>query len=123
MPIAFTLDAVGLESVRAQSGIKRLLNAGKTGASELQSILSCRIARLQLVLISNSIVHQKADRYRLLKAGEFIRMSVKISTREVGDIVVMDISGRIKAGDGSNIFRQAIRDQVAQGTKNHLLNL
>ena len=50
-------------------------------------------------------------------------MSVTISTRNAGDIVVMDISGRITAGDGSNIFRQAIRDQVAQGTRNLLLNL
>ena len=50
-------------------------------------------------------------------------MSLKISTRNVGDIVVIDISGRITAGDGSNIFRQAIRDQVAQGTKKLVLNL
>lgn len=50
-------------------------------------------------------------------------MSVTLETRDVGDVVVLDVSGRITAGEGSNIFRQAIRDQVAQGNKDILLNL
>lgn len=50
-------------------------------------------------------------------------MSVIVSTRDVGDVTVMDVSGRITAGDGSNIFRQAIRDEVAQDHKKLLLNL
>ena len=50
-------------------------------------------------------------------------MSLKLETRAVGDVTVLDVSGRITAGDGSGIFRQAIRDQVAQGSKNILLNL
>jgi anti-sigma B factor antagonist len=50
-------------------------------------------------------------------------MSVTVSTREVGDVTVLDVTGRITAGDGSNIFRQAIRDQVAQDNKKILLNL
>ena len=50
-------------------------------------------------------------------------MSVKLAAREVGGVTVLDVSGRITAGEGSNIFRQAIRDQVAQGNKNILLNL
>ncbi len=50
-------------------------------------------------------------------------MSVSVATRDVGEVTILDISGRITAGEGSNIFRQAIRDQVAQGSKNILLNL
>ncbi len=50
-------------------------------------------------------------------------MSLKLETRLVGHVVVLDVSGRITAGDGSDIFRQAIRDQVAQGNKDILLNL
>ncbi len=50
-------------------------------------------------------------------------MSLTIETRAVGEVVVLDVSGRITAGDGSDIFRQAIRDQVAQGSKDILLNL
>jgi anti-sigma B factor antagonist len=50
-------------------------------------------------------------------------MSLTLSVREVGDVIVLDIAGRITAGDGSNIFRQAIRDEVAKGHKDILLNL
>jgi anti-sigma B factor antagonist len=50
-------------------------------------------------------------------------MSVTLSVREVGDVMVLDIAGRITAGEGSSIFRQAIRDEVAQGHKDILLNL
>ena len=50
-------------------------------------------------------------------------MSLKLSIREVGDVTVLDVSGRITAGDGSDIFRQVIRDQVAKGNKKILLNL
>jgi anti-sigma B factor antagonist len=50
-------------------------------------------------------------------------MSLTIETRSVGDVTVLDVSGRITAGDGSDQFRQAIRDLVAQGSKDILLNL
>lgn len=50
-------------------------------------------------------------------------MSLKLSVREVGDVTVLDFAGRITAGDGSDMFRQAIRDQVAHGSKKILLNL
>ena len=36
---------------------------------------------------------------------------------------VGDVTGRITAGEGSEVFRQAIRDQVVQGKKNLVLNL
>jgi anti-sigma B factor antagonist len=51
------------------------------------------------------------------------RMSLKLETREIGDLTVVDVSGRITAGDGSERFRQAIRDLVAQDRKQILLNL
>jgi anti-sigma B factor antagonist len=50
-------------------------------------------------------------------------MTMKLAVREVGDVVVLDVRGRITAGEGSDQFRQAIRDQVAQGTRKFLLNL
>ena len=34
-------------------------------------------------------------------------MSVKLAAREVGGVTVLDVSGRITAGEGSNTFRQA----------------
>jgi anti-sigma B factor antagonist len=50
-------------------------------------------------------------------------MTMKLSVREVDDVVILDVAGRITAGEGSDRFRQAIRDQVAQGSRKILLNL
>ncbi|MDQ6701153.1 MAG: STAS domain-containing protein [Acidobacteriota bacterium] len=50
-------------------------------------------------------------------------MSVKLSTRQVGDVSVMDVSGRITLGEGSSTLRDAMRDMVAKGQKKILLNL
>ncbi|MDQ2898942.1 MAG: STAS domain-containing protein [Acidobacteriota bacterium] len=50
-------------------------------------------------------------------------MSVKLSTRQVGDVSVIDVSGRITLGEGSSTLRDALRDMVAKGQKKILLNL
>lgn len=50
-------------------------------------------------------------------------MTMKLSTRDVGDVVILDVAGRITAGEGSDLFRQSIRDQVAHGNRKILLNL
>ncbi len=50
-------------------------------------------------------------------------MSVKISTRQVGDVTVIDASGRITLGEGASNFRDTIRDLAAKGNKKLLLNL
>ena len=50
-------------------------------------------------------------------------MSVKISTRQVGDVTVVDVSGRITLGEGSSALRDVLRDLTAKGNKKILLNL
>ncbi len=50
-------------------------------------------------------------------------MSVNISTRQVGDVTVVDVSGRITLGDGATAFRDTIRDLASKGNKKLLLNL
>lgn len=50
-------------------------------------------------------------------------MSVKLTTRQVGDVTVMDANGRITLGEGSSTFRDIIRDLTAKGNKKLLLNL
>ncbi len=50
-------------------------------------------------------------------------MSVKLTNRQVGDVTVIDASGRITLGEGASSFRDAIRDLSAQGHKKLLLNL
>ena len=50
-------------------------------------------------------------------------MSVKLTTRQVGDVTVIDAVGRITLGDGASIFRDTIRDLSSTGQKKMLLNL
>lgn len=50
-------------------------------------------------------------------------MSVKLTTRQVGDVTVVDAVGRITLGDGASAFRDEIRSLVGSGNKKLLLNL
>jgi anti-sigma B factor antagonist len=50
-------------------------------------------------------------------------VSVKLTTRQVGDVTVVDAAGRITLGEGASVFRDTIRDLVAKGNKKLLINL
>ena len=50
-------------------------------------------------------------------------MSVKLNTRQVGDVSVVDVAGRITLGEGSSALRDTLRDMVAKNHKKILLNL
>ena len=50
-------------------------------------------------------------------------MSVKLTTRQVGDVTVIDAAGRITLGEGASTFRDTVRDLAASGHKKMLLNL
>ena len=50
-------------------------------------------------------------------------MSVKLTTRQVGDVTVIDAVGRITLGEGASTFRDKVRELVASGNKKLLLNL
>jgi anti-sigma B factor antagonist len=50
-------------------------------------------------------------------------VSIKTSTRQVGEVTVVDLSGRITLGEGSTMLRDNIRDLLGRGQKKILLNL
>jgi len=50
-------------------------------------------------------------------------VSMKITTRQVDGVTILDLSGRITLGEGSVLLRDAVRDLLAKGSKNILLNL
>ena len=50
-------------------------------------------------------------------------MSMKATVRQVEGVVVVDLSGRIKLGEGSSILRDTVKDLLSKGQKNILLNL
>lgn len=50
-------------------------------------------------------------------------MSMKVSTRQVDGVTILDLSGRITLGEGSVQLRDAVRDLLTKGQKQILLNL
>jgi anti-sigma B factor antagonist len=50
-------------------------------------------------------------------------VSVKLNTRQVGNVSVIDVAGRITLGEGSAALRETLRDMVAKNQNKILLNL
>jgi anti-sigma B factor antagonist len=50
-------------------------------------------------------------------------VSVRMTSRQVGDVTVIDAAGRITLGEGASDFRDTIRSLAAKGQKKILLNL
>jgi len=50
-------------------------------------------------------------------------MSLKIDSREVAHVTILDIEGRIVLGDEIGDLRDAVRNLVAEGKKKIILNL
>ena len=48
---------------------------------------------------------------------------MKVSTRQVDGVTILDLSGRITLGEGSVQLRDAVRDLLGKGRKRILLNL
>ncbi|HUK19359.1 MAG TPA: STAS domain-containing protein [Bryobacteraceae bacterium] len=46
-----------------------------------------------------------------------------MNTRQVGDVSVIDVAGRITLGEGSSALRDALRELVGKNHKKILLNL
>jgi anti-sigma B factor antagonist len=50
-------------------------------------------------------------------------MSLKINVRESGNVVILDLNGRITIGKEVSSLRDAIKENLDSGQKNILLNL
>ncbi|HTS13363.1 MAG TPA: STAS domain-containing protein [Candidatus Limnocylindrales bacterium] len=50
-------------------------------------------------------------------------MALQGTNREVGDVVVIDFSGKITLGEGSAVLRKLVRELVERGHRKILLNL
>jgi anti-sigma B factor antagonist len=50
-------------------------------------------------------------------------MKMTASTRLVGGVTILDLTGRIVLGDGSTALRDLVRNLISQGNKKILLNL
>lgn len=50
-------------------------------------------------------------------------MSLQGTVREVGEVIIIDFSGKITLGEGSSTLRKSIRDVLDGGHRKILLNL
>ena len=50
-------------------------------------------------------------------------MALKIASRDVNGVKVLDLSGQIVLGEGSVQLREAVRGLISKGTKKILLNM
>jgi anti-sigma B factor antagonist len=50
-------------------------------------------------------------------------VSIKLNTRQVGDVTVLDLAGRITLGEGSSTMRDSLKELITKGQKKLLLNL
>jgi anti-sigma B factor antagonist len=50
-------------------------------------------------------------------------MSLKVENREVGNVAILDVHGRIVLGEEIHTLRDAVRALIAEGKKKIILNL
>jgi anti-sigma B factor antagonist len=50
-------------------------------------------------------------------------MSLKMRTREVNEVIIIDLSGQITLGEACAAIRDEVRDQIGNGSRKILLNL
>ena len=50
-------------------------------------------------------------------------MTIKTKTRQVGDVTIVDLNGRITLGDGTKLLRETVQRLLGEGQKRILLNL
>jgi anti-sigma B factor antagonist len=50
-------------------------------------------------------------------------MSFRATSREVGDVTVIDMDGRITLGEGSALLRDLVREKLGTGHRKILINL
>jgi anti-sigma B factor antagonist len=62
------------------------------------------------------------DRMGLAIQGH-VPVPMKTSTRQVEDVVIVDVSGRITVGEGNVMLREVVRNLIESGNKKILLNL
>jgi anti-sigma B factor antagonist len=50
-------------------------------------------------------------------------VGLQISTRQSGDVTILDLQGRVTIGRGSDLLSNELRDLVERGTRKLLVNL
>jgi anti-sigma B factor antagonist len=73
--------------------------------------------------IEISASRQRQRCYNRCTNKEGFSVALAIASREVDGVTVLELSGRITLGEGSVQLRDAIRDAIAKGQRNILVDL
>jgi anti-sigma B factor antagonist len=50
-------------------------------------------------------------------------VSINVSTRQVDDVVIVDLIGKLQLGEGSSVLRDTVKDLLGNGQRKILVNL
>jgi len=50
-------------------------------------------------------------------------LKMQTATRQIGDVAIVDVSGRITLGEGNTMLREIVREIIEKGNSKILLNL
>ena len=85
---------------------------------EGRSLIVVRTEAQEVAATASAILDRLA-----LSMEESAPVKMKTATRQVGRVVVLDVSGRITLGEGNVILREIVRDLAEKGNKHIIMNL
>lgn len=86
--------------------------------AERRSLVVVRTNSDEIAARSNAILNRLG-----IVMQEHTPVKLQISTRQVGDVAIIDMSGRIAFGEGTELLREYVRELADKGQRKVLLNL
>ncbi len=86
--------------------------------AEGRSLVVVRTQSHETASVANGILNRLG-----IGIQEHIPVKMQTATRQIADIAVVDVRGRITTGEGTLVLRQVVRELIDKGSKKILLNL
>lgn len=86
--------------------------------AEGHSLIVVRSESQEVANVANGVFNRLG-----MHIPEHTPVRMHAAQRQIGDVVIIDVSGRITLGEGSALLRQAILENLNQGKRNILFNL
>jgi anti-sigma B factor antagonist len=86
--------------------------------AEGRSLVVVRSESLEVANVANGVLSRLG-----INMQEHVPIRMQTAKRQVADVAVLDVSGRITLGEGSALLRQQVREALEQGNKKIVFNL
>ncbi len=86
--------------------------------AEGHSLIVVRSESQEVANVANAVLNRLG-----MNIPEHAPIRMRIAERQVADVVIVDVSGRITLGEGSALLRQVVRENLKQGNNKILFNL